>query len=402
MLDTQVEAAVDSKPSVSANPLCFLMDEDFVFRQGLAKVLRQDSIDVVEFSNSARFLDMVDDQRPNVVFIDLKGGAPHECIRALLALKECGYAGAVQLFGLCEQRTLESFSTVGTDCALTMLPPLRKPITVAAIRRIILEQKLSAPAAATTGISLGDALQRNLVKFLYQPKFDLKTNTMIGAEVVARVAHPQLGLVTTDQFPKAADEEALLKLSRLALVKALKTSAHFYELGIALLVAINIGVDSLMQLPICDIVMLHRPESRNWPGLLLEIPERQVGSRIELLKARAAKFQQSGISIAIDNFGCGASRLDILHQMQFAEIKIDRSLVHGCASHVGNATTIKMLIQMAHNFGCRAAAVGISFAEDFRLLSELGCEVGQGFFLSKPMTWQQIDGLITGFKSRSA
>jgi EAL domain-containing protein (putative c-di-GMP-specific phosphodiesterase class I) len=157
-----------------------------------------------------------------------------------------------------------------------------------------------------------------------------------------------------------------------------------------------------MQLPICDIVMLHRPESRNWPGLLLEIPERQVGSRIDVLKARAAKFQQAGISIAIDNFGCGASRLDILHQMQFAEIKIDRSLVHGCASHAGNATTVKTFIQMAHNFGCRAAAVGISSAEDVRLLSEFGCEIGQGFFLSKPMTWQQIDGLIAGFKSRSA
>jgi diguanylate cyclase len=245
-------------------------------------------------------------------------------------------------------------------------------------------------------------LHKNLVKFLYQPKFDLKSNTMIGAEVVARVAHPQLGLLTPDQFLKGADEEALLQLSRLALVKALKTSAHFYELGIALLVAINITVDSLIQLPICDIVMLHRPESRNWPGLLLEIPERQVGSRIDVLKARAAKFQQAGISIAIDNFGCGASRLDILHQMQFAEIKIDRSLVHGCASHAGNATTVKTFIQMAHNFGCRAAAVGISSAEDVRLLSEFGCEIGQGFFLSKPMTWQQIDGLIAGFKSRSA
>jgi DNA-binding NarL/FixJ family response regulator len=149
MLDTPLEAAIDNKPGGSANPLCFLMDEDFVFRQGLAKVLRQDSIDVVEFSNSARFLDMVDDQRPDVVFIDLKGGAPHECIRALLALKECGYAGAVQLFGQCEQRTLESFSTVGADCALTMLPPLRKPITVAAIRRIVLERKLNAPPVAT-------------------------------------------------------------------------------------------------------------------------------------------------------------------------------------------------------------------------------------------------------------
>jgi len=385
----------------SLNPLCFLIDEDFVFRQGVAKLMREDGVEVVEFSTSARLLEMAEVQKPDIVFIDLKSGMPHDCVRALLALKQCAYSGDVQLVGVGEEKTLESFNAIGADCSLNMLPPLRKPIKAATVHRIMVERKLSMPAAAAR-ISLDTALQQKLVKFLYQPKFDLKTNTMIGAELVARVYHPKLGVLTPDQFLRGADEESLLKLARLALVRALKTSTHFYEMGIALLLAINISVDSLLQLPICDIVMLHRPEASNWPGLLVELPERQVVSKIEYLKARAAKFQAHGICVAIDNFGCGAVRPDLLIQMPIAEIKIDRSLVHGCATDQGNANLCKTYIQMAHNFGCRAAAVGIASGADFQLLAEFGCDVGQGFLLGKPISWQEIEALIMSFKNRSS
>ena len=114
------------------------------------------------------------------------------------------------------------FKTIGVDGSLAMLPPLRKPIKVATIHNIIRERKLGAAPAPSGGVSLKDALAKKTVNFFYQPKFDLKTTLVVGAEVVARVAHPQLGLPTPDQFLKGADPEALLSLSRLALVSALK------------------------------------------------------------------------------------------------------------------------------------------------------------------------------------
>lgn len=233
MIDAQRAIAMDAKPSGSANPLCFLMDDDFVFRQGLAKELRRDGIDVVEFSNCARFPNMVDDQNPDIVFVNLNSRALHECVRALLALKECDYSGAVQLFGRCELRTLESFFTIGADCSLTMLPPIQKPVKTATIHRIIFDQRLGTPAPSSDGVALSDALNKDLVKFLYLPKFDLKTNMMIGVEVMARVSHPKLGLLTPEQFLKGADEDALLKLSRLALLNAMTASAQFHKLNVA-------------------------------------------------------------------------------------------------------------------------------------------------------------------------
>ncbi len=344
MSDAAVVSALNDKPKRSANPLCFIVDEDFVFRRDLAKELRREDIDTVEFSNSSRFTAMIDDQNPDIVLVNLNNAAPHECVRTLLALKECRYSGAVQLFGHCEPKVLESFKTIGVDSALTMLPPLQKPIKVAAIRNIVREQKLGAAPTLSGGISLEEALAKKMVSFLYQPKLNLKTAMVVGAEVVARVAHPQLGLLTPDQFLKGADQEALLSLSRLALVSALQASAHFHDMGVALPLAINISVDNLLELPICDLVLMHRPERADWAGLVLEIPERQILNNVEPLKARAPKLKQSKVSIAIDNFGRGSSSMNVLNQIPFGEIKIDRSLVDGCATNAGNAKICKTVI----------------------------------------------------------
>jgi EAL domain-containing protein (putative c-di-GMP-specific phosphodiesterase class I) len=373
----------------TASGLCFLLDEEFGFRRGLAKELRRHEIEVVEFSNSSRFLDMVGDQKPDIVFINLNSAAPRECVRALMALKQCGYSGDVQLFGYCDERILEEFKGIGSDCSLTMLPPLGKPIKLATLLQIVRTRRFGS--ATVPSISLNDALAGNLVKFLYQPKLDLRTNAMTGAEMFARVVHPKLGSLTPDQFLKGADEDALRTLSRLALISGLEASARFRNSGIPPRLAININIEDLLQLPINDLISAHRSKHGDWLGLVLEIPERQIIARIGHLKSRFAGLQQSGVSIAIDNVDGGSSCLSILNQMPFSEIKIDRSLVQSCATKPGNATICKTLIQMAHNFGAEAVAVGVSTEEELKMLTALDCDFGQGFLLGKPMSAEKID-----------
>ena len=120
MAATHEQGAAKAGAAKSGKPLCFLMDEDFAVRQDLARELRRQDVDVVEFSGSDRFADMVEGQNPDIVFVNVNRAAPHECVRALLALKDCSYSGAIQLFGRCEPKLLDSFNTIGADCALTM------------------------------------------------------------------------------------------------------------------------------------------------------------------------------------------------------------------------------------------------------------------------------------------
>lgn len=384
------ERAPDEAREESTSPLCFLMDDDFVIRQELARELRRTGADVVEFSSSDRFIEMVDDQNPDIIFVNLNSSRPHECVRALWALKECDFSGAVQLFGRCDPKILESYKTVGTDCSLTMLPPVQKPIKTATIRQIIFDRRFSASGRSPQCISLGEALAKNLVTFLYQPKIDLRAKVVTGVELMARVEHPTFGLLTPDRFLKGADEEDLLRLTRMALVNALAAGAKFQQMGSSVLPAINVGVASFVRLPIADLVLMHRPEDASWPGLLLEVTERQAATNIELLKARFAKLKDSGVSIALDNFGLGSAHLSMLNQIPFREVKLDRKLVDGCATNKANANICKSLIQIAHNFDTQAVAVGISAEADLRMLSNFDCDIGQGFLLGKPMTLQQL------------
>jgi EAL domain-containing protein (putative c-di-GMP-specific phosphodiesterase class I) len=397
-------AAASTPSRNSANPLCFLMDEDFSIRQELAKELRRRQVDVVEFSNSDRFKETIAGQSPDIVFLEFNRMTPHKCVRALLALKESGYAGAVQLFGQGEARTLESFKAIGTDCALTMLPPLVKPIEFATVHKIILDRKLVAAQAPSTATapSLETALGRNMVKFLYQPKRELQTGIMVGAELLVRIAHPERGMLTPDQFMKGTDDDVLIDLSRLALIEAVKSSAHFLQLGVALRPSINIGMSPLLRLPVADLVLMHRSEQPDWPGVILEVPAQQFANNVEALKARLPRLQQSGIAIAIDNFGPRAFNLNILNELPLAEIKIDRALVEGCAANPGNANMCKTITQMAHNFGSKAVAVGISAEPDLRHLAEFGCDMGQGFLIGKPVNLEQMDALILSAKSKAA
>jgi EAL domain-containing protein (putative c-di-GMP-specific phosphodiesterase class I) len=400
-MQSTVQAGIPDAPRPNI-ALCFIIDEDFAYRRELTNALRREGISVVEFSNSVRLMNMIDEQNPDMVILNVSGGAPHECIRTLWILRQCGYAGVVQLIGSCDQRLLDSFKIVGHDAALEMLPPLRKPITIASLNNIVRHRKLSVAQTSEARVSLKEALARKIVTFLYQPKFDFATGTVIGAEVVARVAHPQFGVLTPDQFMRGAEQDELVALTRLALVSALEVGASLDKLGVRLRLAINISSDVLSQLAVSDLVQLHRPERSDWAGLLLEIPERQVVAKIDLLKTQIPKFKQSGVSLAIDNFGRGAFAFDLLNQVSFAEIKLDRSLIENCSSNSESARICKSVIEVAHNFGCLATAVGVSKAGDRDVLLQYGCDAGQGFLFAKPMTAKQIEQFVLDAKKSAS
>ena len=142
----------------------------------------------------------------------------------------------------------------------------------------------------------------------------------------------------------------------------------------------------------------YRPERNDWGGVLLEITGRQFVSKGTALMPLLNKLKEAGIPIAVDNFGVGAVYFDVFNQVRCAEIKIDRSLIEGCASDSGKKRTCKSIIQMAHNFDALAVAVGVSNEADLKTLAELDCDLAQGFLFGKPMTVGEIDSLIA--KSR--
>jgi EAL domain-containing protein (putative c-di-GMP-specific phosphodiesterase class I) len=392
---SDVLARSRSEPTAGAAPaLCFVVDTDFGYLQGFSGSLRGLGVNTVEFVNSARLGESVENHNPEIVFINLNATDPYDCARALFSLKDCKFAGRVQLFGRCDPVFLESFRKIGNDAALTMLPVLQKPIDLAVVRRIVQEQRLATELVSPPDLSLKKALASDWISFLYQPQVDLKKRTVIGAEAYVRVTHPQHGILPPARFLGGASPEDLSQLAAQAIAKTVKTSAAFFTSGVPLKFAININVETLAKLPVAILIEKYRPPDDQWPGLVFDVTETQVLTKTALLKSRIAGLHQAGVSIAIDNFGRGNSSFGLFKELPFSEIKIDRSFVHGCASRQDNANVCKTMIELAHNFGSKASAVGIEAAEDVRKLADLGCDGGQGFLFAKPMTEQELMGMV--------
>jgi EAL domain-containing protein (putative c-di-GMP-specific phosphodiesterase class I) len=385
-----------SRPAAAGagQSLCFVVDTDFGYLQGFSKSLRGLGVNTVEFVNSARLGESVENLSPDIVFLSVSATDPYDCMRALLTLKDCRFGGRVQLFGKCEPAFLEAFRKVGSEAALSMLPVLQKPVDFATVRKVIHEQKLKTEAVSPPDLSLKKALANNWISFVYQPQVDLKNKTVVSAESFVRVVHPQRGLLPPASFMGGAAEEDLTALATQAIVKAVETSARFFNAGVFLKFAINVNVETLAKLPVALLVEKFRPPDEQWPGIILDIAETQILTKVAMVKSRLAALQQVGVALALDNAGRGNSSLAIFKELPFCDVKIDRSFVQNCGTNRGDATVCKTLIDLAHNFRSKATAVGIETDKDSDVLAGMGCDTGQGYLFGKPMSEQEIMELV--------
>jgi EAL domain-containing protein (putative c-di-GMP-specific phosphodiesterase class I) len=243
-------------------------------------------------------------------------------------------------------------------------------------------------------IEIGEALRNNWFEIWYQPKIDLKRKCLAGAEALARIRHPALGVLLPGSFLPAATEESIMLLTEHALLSTLRAWSTFDAAGFNLHLAINVPVSVLLKLPIPGIVRENRPKAEHWPGLILEVTEDQIVRDIALAHEIAAQLRVSGITISIDDFGAGYSSFSSLRELPFAEIKLDSSFVKNCAVDATNAAICQTAIDLAHRFGSAAVAEGIESSADLQALLMMGCDFGQGVLIAPPMPQERFIDLL--------
>jgi len=258
----------------------------------------------------------------------------------------------------------------------------------------------SAQMQTLPRIVIAEALRNRWFEIWYQPKIDLKRKCLAGAEALARIRHPELGVLLPGSFHPEVDDESVAELAQQALVATLCDWSMFEEAGFNLHLAINVPVGVLLKLPIETLVKEFRPQSERWPGLLVEVTEDQIVRDLALAQKIASQLQVSGIKIAIDDFGAGYSSFSSLRQLPFAELKLDRSFVQGCATDATNAAICQTAIDLAHRFGSAAVADGVESQADLQALMVMGCDFGQGALVSPPMPKERFLELLRQRMSR--
>jgi len=222
----------------------------------------------------------------------------------------------------------------------------------------------------------------------YQPKIELQSGELAGVEALVRWQHPDHGLLYPDAFISIAEGsvELIGRLTEFVLNTALRKAIEWRDQGDNLSFSFNLSATSLMDLKLPDnilqILRIHRfkPEMT-----ILEITESVAMEDPSRTMDILTRFRLMNIRLSIDDFGTGYSSLVQLYRLPFNEMKIDKSFVMKSMVDKEAAAIVRITIELGHSFGLTVVAEGIEDQETYDWLKELGCEIGQGYFISKPI-----------------
>lgn len=248
------------------------------------------------------------------------------------------------------------------------------------------DQDQNSPDRVALVGALRRAIEQDELALHFQPKLDLRSGRVVGAEALVRWQHAQRGLVAPDEFIGTAEETGLIRpLSLWVLDAALRQCRAWHQAGHSLSVSVNLSVRNLHDEDLADVVSERlaawgvRPEA-----LVIEITETTLMADPDRALRIIRRLHNLGVRIAIDDFGTGFSSLSYLNRLPVSELKIDQSFVRHMVSARNEATIVRSTIGLAHELGLLVVAEGIEDRATLELLADLGCDVGQGYFVSRP------------------
>ncbi|MGB2925690.1 MAG: EAL domain-containing protein [Limnothrix sp.] len=238
------------------------------------------------------------------------------------------------------------------------------------------------------------ALERKEFEVHYQPKMDLQSGKITGAEALLRWYHPQRGAVSPAQFIPLAEETGLIEeIGEFVLNQACRQLKSWQNHGLKTFkMSVNLSARQFNQLNLHQrlsrILIENDIESQD---LELELTESTLVQNAEVAVRRLKALKTLGISIAIDDFGTGYSSLSYLQQFPFDKLKIDRSFVHNIHMNKSNSAIITAIISMAHQLGLKVIAEGVENQSELDFLKRHECDELQGFLFSYPVSAQEFE-----------
>ncbi len=248
------------------------------------------------------------------------------------------------------------------------------------------------PARLSMLGDLRSAIENDDLTVHLQPKLDLSSGIVVGAEALVRWTHPVRGVVSPTQFVRIAEDTGLIKqLTDLMLDRSIATLRMIHDRGYHLGMAVNLSTHDLLDTRLAERVEGHLTANGVDPALLtLEITESSL--LIDAPRARATinQLHEVGIRLAIDDFGTGYSSLSYLRRLPVAELKIDQSFVANVLIDEQDEVIVRSTIDLGHNLGLVVVAEGVENPEVLERLQSFGCDIAQGFCISRPLPATQL------------
>jgi EAL domain-containing protein (putative c-di-GMP-specific phosphodiesterase class I) len=251
---------------------------------------------------------------------------------------------------------------------------------------------------------LDEAIDRGEVWVAYQPKLEISTRRIIGAEALARWTHPEKGPIAASEFVAAAEQHNRIgKLTDFVLETAVAAATLINKRGTNFEIAVNLSArllaDKGFTLRVSALLARHGLDPSH---LTLELTETAAltgsGEGLDMI----GRLRDLGINISIDDYGTGLSTLDYLKKIPANEIKIDQSFVKGIADNRSDRLMVQSTIGLAHSLGRKVVAEGVEHRDILDILIEMGCDIAQGFAIGRPMSLDSLTKRIISDRKRTA
>jgi diguanylate cyclase (GGDEF)-like protein/PAS domain S-box-containing protein len=241
-------------------------------------------------------------------------------------------------------------------------------------------------------VELRHALERNELEPFFQPKLHMRSGLMTRAEVLLRWNHPQRGQISPTVFVPIAERTGLIRtVTDWLLERALAQVHAWRDAGAPIHIAVNISAKSLLDQALPSKIHSMLTKWDVDPRFLkIEITESSIMADPAHALAVMSMLQSMGVRLSVDDFGTGYSSLTHLRELPIDEIKIDKSFVTGMTTSDADAAIVRTVIDLGHNLGKQVCAEGVEDEATWNMLRDLGCDLAQGFWISRPVNATEL------------
>ncbi|PJZ44570.1 EAL domain-containing response regulator [Leptospira brenneri] len=295
---------------------------------------------------------------------------------------------------------IDSVRKMAGAYGIYLLGTIEKPITPARLETLIniyksrdLKQRkeISNGSRYTLGEILEGLTGGEFTPF-FQPKVKLSTGRVIGAEALARWIHPGRGVITPYEFIDVLEKSGNIDiLTFLMLEKSAKACKLIHAQGHEISISVNLSLTSLTDTNLADKITRVVSESGLDPKfIILEITETAAMTEMAPALENLARLRMKGFGLSIDDYGTGYSSMQQISRIAFTELKIDQSFVREMTTSNVSKVLINSSIEMATKLQMKCTAEGIETENDWEQLKNMNCDLGQGYYIAKPMNFDEF------------
>jgi EAL domain-containing protein (putative c-di-GMP-specific phosphodiesterase class I)/FixJ family two-component response regulator len=390
---------------MGTNELGFLViDDDDFQRQCLINLLKslgaERIYDAMDGVQALSILRNVESKLINIVLCDLD--MPEmDGLEFFRHLGKANSSVSIIIISALDSALIASVKEMARAYGLNLLGAVEKPIMLTQLEELISSHASASPKFRRSDYAspcfnvnqILHGIRNKQFEPYFQPKIEITSKKIVGAEALARWIHPEHGVISPVHFIGLLEESGNIdELTFIMLDKAAASCCLLHYMGYPITISVNLSLKSLSDTALADKVtkiVLDNGVSPHY--IILEITESVAMTEVATALENLARLRMRGFGLSIDDYGTGYSSMQQIMRIAFSELKIDQSFVKNFSESNASQIIADSSIELAHRLQMYSTAEGIETCQDLEMLASMGCDLGQGYFIARPMN---VDSLI--------